>query len=487
MSGILDRPGPRPGILSEGARLVRSGLATGGVATSDEQFEAWLARCGAAASTRVERVPFAELTGWHFTEGHGALVHDSGKFFSVEGMDITRTGSRPLSWQQPLIDQPEVGILGLLAKEFGGVLHFLMQAKIEPGNRRQLQLSPTVQATRSNYTKVHGGASTPYLEYFLRSGRGRVLTDVLQSEQGTWFLGKRNRNMVVETTGDVPLRDNFCWLTFGQIRRLLTEPNLINMDSRTVLACLPMAASDWPDDLLDDGLDEAPHPAFAADLRRSFQAREERGRHTDVEIVSWLNDVRTETDVRVDRVPLSSLRDWRLSDHDISHREGKHFQVIGVSVESGQREVTAWSQPLLSPCDTGVIAFVTTRVDGVLHVLVQASVEPGFRDVVELGPTVQCNPVNYADAPPGQRPRFLDYVLAATDDVRYDVVLSEEGGRFYHAECRYMVLECDDPGVLEPHPDFRWMTVRQILALREHSNYLNVQTRSLLACLGSLW
>jgi len=482
MNGVVTRSKPRPGTLSDEARLLRSGLATGGVMTTNEQFVDWLARCEETSRMSVERVPLAELKGWHFTQGRGALAHDSGRFFSIEGVDITRTGTRPLSWQQPLINQPEVGILGLLAKEFDGVLHFLMQAKVEPGNRRQLQLSPTVQATRSNYTKVHGGAATPYLEYFLPSSRGRTITDVLQSEQGSWFLGKRNRNMVVETTQEVPLLDTFCWLTYGQIRHLMTEPNLINMDSRTVLACLPMATSDWPDGLGDDAAD----PAFAAGLRRSFQAGEADSHHTYVEILGWLNDVRTETDLRIERVPLPALRDWRVSDDEIAHREGKHFTVIGVSVQSGRREVASWAQPLLAPCDTGVVAFLTAHVDGVPHILMRASVEPGFRDVVELGPTVQCNPVNYADVPPGQRPRFLDHVLTATDKVRYDVLLSEEGGRFHHAECRYMVVECDDPGALEPGPEFRWMTVSQILALHRHSSYLNVQTRSLLACLGAL-
>jgi oxidase EvaA len=481
MSGILSQSGA--GILTDGARLVSSGLATDGVVTTNEEVAAWLARCEETYWMTVEQVPIDEIKGWHFAEGHGALVHDSGGFFSVEGMDITRTGPKPMSWQQPLIDQPEVGILGLLAKEFDGVLHFLMQAKIEPGNRRQLQLSPTVQATRSNYTKVHGGASTQYLEHFLSPGRGRAITDVLQSEQGTWFLGKRNRNMVVETTDEVPVSDNFCWLTFGQIRRLFAVPNLVNMCSRTVLACLPMAASGWPDDLLDD----APDPGFAAGLRRSFQAAEAESRYADVDILGWLNDVRTQTHVRVERIPLSAMRDWRLSKDEIAHREGKYFRVIGVSVENGRREVTAWSQPLLAPCGTGVVAFLAGHFDGVPHILMRAAVEPGFLDVVELGPTLQCSPINYADAPPEQRPPFLDYVCGVTDNVRYDVVQSEEGGRFYHAECRYMVVECDDPKAVEPHPDFRWMTVRQILSLQRRANYLNIQTRSLVACLSSLW
>jgi oxidase EvaA len=458
-------------------------LATQGVVTTNEEFAAWLNEREAADEMTVQRVPLADIEGWRFTAGGRALVHESGKFFSIEGMDITRTGSNPLSWQQPLINQPEIGILGLLAKEFDGVLHFLMQAKNEPGNRRQLQLSPTVQATKSNYTRVHGGAPTPYLDHFVRPGRGRVIADVLQSEQGTRFLGKRNRNMVVETIDDIVVRDNFRWLTFGQIRRLLAVPNLINMDSRTVLACLPIAASGWPEAPLGDG----PDSAFAADLRRSVQATEADGHHTDAEIASWLNDVRTETDLDVEPVGLAALRDWRLSNLDIAHRRGKYFRVIGVSVR-GRREVDAWSQPLVAPRGTGVVAFLTRRIDGVLHVLMRAAVEPGFLDVVEFGPTVQCCPGDYADLPPERRPRFYDYVLNATDNVRCDLVLSEEGGRFYHAECHYMVIECDGyPEAIEPHPDFHWMTVRQLLTLVRHRNYLNVEVRSLITCLNSLW
>ena len=38
-----------------------------------------------------------------------------------------------------------------------------------------------------------------------------------QSENGSWFLGKRNRNMVVEVLDDVEHDDNFAWLTLGQI------------------------------------------------------------------------------------------------------------------------------------------------------------------------------------------------------------------------------------------------------------------------------
>lgn len=186
------------------SRIARSAAATTGAWLRTEDFADWLEQRRRAHQFEVERIPFAELDGWFFQQDTGDLVHHSGRFFSVQGLHVTTGDGAVRDWHQPVISQPEVGILGILVKEFDGVLHFLMQAKMEPGNPNLLQLSPTVQATRSNYTKVHKGADVKYIEYFTDPRRGRVHADVLQSEHGSWFLHKSNRNMIVEAVGDVP-------------------------------------------------------------------------------------------------------------------------------------------------------------------------------------------------------------------------------------------------------------------------------------------
>ena len=86
---------------------------------------------------------------------------------------------------------------------------------MEPGNVNIIQLSPTVQATKSNYTKVHNGKQPEYLEYFTTSSKSRILIDQLQTEQGARFLKKRNRNMIVEVFGEITLSPDFIWLTLG--------------------------------------------------------------------------------------------------------------------------------------------------------------------------------------------------------------------------------------------------------------------------------
>jgi NDP-hexose 2,3-dehydratase len=79
------------------------------------------------------------------------------QFLAIRGLHVRTTYGHVGEWSQPIIHQPEEGILGFLARELDGLLHFLVQVKAEPGNVNVVQISPTVQATRSNYLHVHNG------------------------------------------------------------------------------------------------------------------------------------------------------------------------------------------------------------------------------------------------------------------------------------------------------------------------------------------
>lgn len=444
------------------------------------QFHAWFDRQRQAHPFRVRVVPLADLDGWSADPRTGAVHHRSGKFFTIDGIEVRTNHGLTPAWSQPIIDQPESGILGILVRRFDGVPHFLMQAKVEPGNVNVLQLSPTVQATRSNYTRVHGGKSVPYLDYF-RQRRGRILSDVLQSEQGAWFLHKRNRNMIIMVDEDVPVRDGFCWLTRDQLGELLKVDNLVNMDSRSVLAGYPFGEPDPP----------GPPPAgelAGAGFYRSLAAAEGRRpaiSHGDIAgPLSWFTDAKARYDLHRRWIPLNRVPGWTYRRDRIVHDQGSYFSVIGVDVTAGGREVARWSQPMLAPVERGIVAFLVRPVGDQLQVLVQARTQAGTFDVVEMAPTVQCAPGNYEGRPAGRRPPFLDRLLAAPPDrIRLDVVHSEEGGRFYHAENRYLVVEVDDGFGDQLPPDFAWMALPQLAELARYGNYLNVEARNLLACL----
>lgn len=457
-----------------------TGLAasSGNAVMSTARFHDWWADRHQSGRFVVERIPFAELGAWSFQARTGNLAHDSGRFFTLEGLQVHEGGVQ--TWSQPIINQPEIGILGIVVKEFNGIMHCLMQAKMEPGNVNTLQLSPTVQATRSNYTKVHRGGATRYLEHFLGPERGQVLVDVLQSEQGAWFWRKRNRNMVVLVTRDIPVYENFCWLTLAQIRELMRVDNLVNMDARTVLSCLPF-------ELPDDEAAAAGDP-FSDALLRSYQheadGADATAVHTAGGILSWFTEAKTRCDWTARLAPLNEVTGWSCDPDEITDVTGRQFRIIAVRVEAGTREVTRWTQPLLHPRGEGRAVFVARQIHGVVHVLVQARPEYGLMDLVEMAPTVHLLPGEDIGA---VRESFLRDVLApGSAKVRYDTVLSEEGGRFYHALTRYQILEVGDEVPVDVPSNYCWMTVRQMTDLLRHGHYLNIEARSLLACLYSL-
>ncbi|MFI9154605.1 NDP-hexose 2,3-dehydratase family protein [Streptomyces sp. NPDC053367] len=429
--------------------------------TDIKEFLGWLGALEERIYTRTERVPLGALDDWSTDADTGEIRHRTGRFFSVRGVSVACPQNAVPHWQQPIILQPETGILGILVRRTPAGPRLLLQAKAEPGNINLLQISPTVQATRSNFTGVHQGRSVPYLRYFAEPGpHHRVLVDVRQSEQGSWFLGKRNRNMVVETDDDVPLGEGFRWFTPAEVAELLRHNDLVNMNTRSVLACLPAW---WPGPTAPEG---------------------GRSLHTLDELLHWISDTRSRTETRTSSAPLAGLAGWRRGDDAISHESGGFFDVIGVRVAAGGREIGGWSQPMIAARGTGLVALFLTHVDGEPHVLLQLRTEPGLVDVAELAPTVQCTPENVDRLPARARPPFLDEVLSAgPESVLYDVTLSDEGGRFHHTRSRHLVVATEP---FEEPPGHRWVTLRQLAALLRHSHYVNMQTRSLLACLRAV-
>ena len=447
--------------------------------TPEEDFFRWFEQQRNRVCVDIRKIPFARMKDWRFHPETGNICHASGKFFTIHGIDISTSHGVKTHWQQPIISQPEVGILGIVAKKMNGILHFLMQAKIEPGNINFVQLSPTLQATRSNYTRVHGGQKPLYLEYFTgeAGGNSRILVDQLQSEQGARFLKKRNRNMIIEVFDDIPIYDNFRWLTLGQIKRFMRRDNIVNMDTRTVISSISYGHT-LPDDFeCRDAVDEA-MLASATDLGKAYLDMDHH--------IAWITRLKTLYDLDVTSIPLDQVSDWIRNDHEIYHRERKYFTVSAVDVTIGNREVKQWTQPIVQSAQEGIIGFIAKKINGVYHFLAQAKVEAGNFDILELAPTVQCLTGNYRKGLNEYEVPFLDDFLNATPaQVLYKTLQSEEGGRFYQEQNLNIIIEVEDDFPVEPLPQqYTWMTLGQLMEFIRYNNYLNIQARSLLSAIA---
>ena len=198
----------------------------------------WIAERNKTVSVEIHKVPPEENGFWFYDQNEGCIRNQNRSFFAITGYRQT-AGNAVIS--QPIILQEEIGYLGIICQEIGGVMHFLMQAKIEPGNVNKIQLSPTIQATKSNFTQKHGGKTPPYLEYFLDAEKYEVVVDQIQSEQSSRFYKKRNRNIIIRVDEEIPVLPSHKWMTLGQIKHLMRQDNLVNMDTRTVLSCIPFS------------------------------------------------------------------------------------------------------------------------------------------------------------------------------------------------------------------------------------------------------
>lgn len=205
--------------------------------------------------------------------------------------------------------------------------------------------------------------------------------------------------------------------------------------------------------------------------------------HTEEEIISWFTQLKTFTELDIQRCNIDELESWVVNEWQIEHIEGRFFKVIGVEVRVENREVTSWCQPLVEQRQEGIIGFVVKKIHGIYHLLVQAKLEAGNFDVLEMAPTVQCITGSYRN--PDWAVPFLEYFTGGrTRRVLYDTRQSEEGGRFFHEQNRNVVVEVDEDFPLLVDHRYIWMTFRQVKEFIKFNNYFNIEARSLIACIS---
>lgn len=463
-----------------------SALSKEGMFMSTTDILGWMRERNEAVISNIRQIPLSQMKKWSYVDWH--ICHESGKFFSIDGIRIKTNYRNVHEWDQPIINQPEIGFLGFIVKKFNGVLHFLLQAKIEPGNINVVQLSPSLQATRSNYMRVHGGSKPNYLEYFTGEKDVTILIDQLQSEQGARFLHKRNRNIIVEVdeNEDFEVKDGFIWATLGQLKYLLHHPNVVNMDSRTVMSCVQFGS--YPEHslrLLTAVNNLSGKVALRQDSYLYSVLSADNHLHDLQDIIQWITSLKFKYELSVSRIGIEEMRHWHYDNITVSHDEGKYFDVIGAHVEIDNREVVSWDQPMVRSAQEGLIGFIVKKIDGIYHFLVQAKLEAGNFDVVELAPTVQCLTGNYRKGKNEYTIPYLEDILnAPNENIWYSSYQSEEGGRFFREQNLNTIVEVGDEFPIDVDENYCWMTLNQMLSFVTYNNYLNIAARSLLAAIS---
>ena len=423
----------------------------------------WIEKKNKDIHVAIKKNSLDDSDFWFYDKSSGSIVNKNRSFFAIKGIQKIENGK--VVAEQPILLQEEIGYLGIICKVIDGEMNLLMYAKIEPGNINHIQISPTIQATKSNFTQKHGGKKPAYLDYFVNASKYNIIVDQIQSEQSSRFLGKRNRNIIIEVDKDeeIEVLPSHRWMTLTQIKALMKYDNLVNMDTRTVLSCIPA-----------DKMEKfAPIKDLA--LHNSINDEDDN----TAEIYQYINNYKMFDESEYRLIPLHSLISWNSKGNEFVCNNPYSFKVVFCDIQIEGREVTHWTQPLFEASGIATFGMLTCIDNGVRKFLVQAKPEIGCFDKIELAPSVQREYI-CSDEKNSVDKLFGKCVLEKRG-IKFDTLLSEEGGRFYHEQNRNTIVEINKNELSDLPKGYFWTTYKVLNRLVQVNNCLNIQLRNLLS------
>lgn len=453
-------------------KMVESWADREGRVCSNSEILEWVDTLNRTVRVEIKKNRLSDSNFWFYDNKSGVIKNRNESFFKIAGLKGVRNHETYL--EQPVILQDEIGMLGFICKEFDGVPHFLVQAKIEPGNINKIQLSPTIQATKSNFTQKHGGKRPMYIDYFI-DDRYEIIADRIQSEQSSRFLKKRNRNIIIKVDEEVPTTPAHKWMTLGQIKSFMRIDNLVNMDSRTVISSIPYSNEVWTD-VEKERLD-----VFCSEkhIMHSLTEKIDNGHLHGV--YKKIDDYRMFDDSSTEIVGLTSLTNWTFNDEGIVCKAPYHFKVVFCDISIEGREVQHWTQPLFQANGIATFALMLCESQGKTEFVVRLVPELGCFDKVELGPTIQQEAGT--TLPDNKINKLFIEKMGKHEGVLFDHLLSEEGGRFYHEQNRNILLRVAEEELERLPEGYFLVSLAEMVRFIQDNNTVNIQLRNLISLL----
>jgi len=407
----------------------------------------WLNTVKKKHELNVRVINLDKLKKWKISKEE--IYHESKNFFKIVGIKVESNFYKK-NWYQPIIVQNEVGILGIIKNK--KTKKYLLQAKVEPGNINKLQLAPTVQATKSNYSRVHGGKKVAHVNYFLKI---KKIENYNQSEQGFRYLNKFNSNILINVSKKINHDKNFYWFSKNEIKILIsTKKNIVNMDTISIFS------------------------SFIKTIKSNQNI------NTDVKIRKFIKRLDKKFYIKIKFVYLKKIVDWSVNKEKIVNKSKKFFSVIGIDVKANKREINNWSQPIIKGKRMAFAGFLKAKFNNTNHYLCRYVLKPGLKNSI-IGCTINTSDIdNYKKNLNKINQNFIEnffFSKKLNKNVVFDNVLSDEGGRFFNCQIRYMVMLIDNPKSLKIPSNFLWISHNQIVKMIKNKK-LDIESRLLFAC-----
>ncbi|MCR5398591.1 MAG: NDP-hexose 2,3-dehydratase family protein, partial [Lachnospiraceae bacterium] len=249
------------------------------------------------------------------------------------------------------------------------------------------------------------------------------------------------------------------------------QDNMVNMDTRTVLSCIPYV-------LLGNDAD-VPFKNKSYFYKTAWNL----DRKTIVELYHRINDYKMLHRPKTEIVRLDELKSWSMKDNEFACNGDYPFNVIFCEISIEGREVTNWRQPLFASNGIATFGLICCDDEGMIKFLVQIKPEIGCFDLVEIGPTIQREFSMCPRLESDIVERIFTEKLKTGTGIIADCILSEEGGRFYREQNRNVIIKVDKAEIGDLPPNYVWSDYGTLNILTQVNNCLNIQLRNLLSLL----
>ena len=191
----------------------------------------------------------------------------------------------------------------------------------------------------------------------------------------------------------------------------------------------------------------------------------------------WLFKQKKINKIFVKRKHLTDLKNWNISDKEIIHKTRNFFQIIGIRVFTNFNKKT-WDQPIMVQNENGILGIIRKKFDKEYKYLLQAKVEPGNINGIQLAPTVQATESNYKQVHGGKKTKFLQFFLRKKFIVKSKQ--SEQGLRYLNKFNTNYLVEVKNNFRLPKY--FRWFSKIELNYLLKQPNLINMDTLSVFSC-----
>ena len=415
----------------------------------NKNFQKWFNSQKKLNRINVKIKKLNDLENWNYSKK--LILHSSQRFFKIVGIEV-KSNFAGKNWDQPIIVQKEKGILGIIKNK--KTKKYLLQAKVEPGNKNKLQLSPTVQATKSNYQRIHGGKKTSYLNIF-KTNKIKFIT---QTEQGYRYLFKFNKNALVEIKKKIKILKNFYWFSKEDLKYLIKRKSVLNMDTVSVFSSfIKKNTIDLPFKKMN-------------------------------EINNWIRQNDKIFKLKIKVKPLANLINWKVKSDTITHKNNKHFSVVGINIICNNREIKEWDQPIIKGKRLAFAGYLIKEFNKTDHYLCKYNKKPGLKKS-----TLSCT-INTSDLDnfntnnhliSFEKKMIRDFFFNKKKKIKkiFDNILSDEGGRFFHCEIKYKALKLLNKTKVKIPSNYFWISQNQMIEMIKRKK-LDIEARLLFGCVN---